>query len=280
MNWATKLTEFMQSTPTTGQWFVTIDASQISGEPMVDWQAYASQLHWSNLLKGTSEGEEADLTCWLAPLNEQILKLSIEISQLHPFSCTWFNSQWDKESIGRYWQLTTQVNLPNGKYGLFRFYDACILTPLQQILTPNQWLALSAPVERWSYIDRKGQLTELTQVAQKTKSPSQISLNPTQILALKEAGLADSIILTMQVNEHLPTNYDRFATYQQVAAAIKLLKQYQVNDHQQQYIFSQLTQTWQPEDFIAPEVVQYIARIQDGADIIEMTEAANTALKA
>ena len=263
-----------QTTMPSGNWFATLDAAQLNHDTGIDWSDYAAKHEWKNLLGGTAEGEEADLTCWLAPLTDDILQLTAELTKTRPFSCTWLQSTWLVDDIAAFWQDTSNVRLPNGQYGLLRFYDPCVLRPLQNVLTPIQRRTLNSPVTQWLYIDREGLLANLASPHKTLRKHGQLTLNNKQLKQLQEAGEADGIILQMQVNDHLPVTHDPFATYRQINIALDLLKKHHITDVQEHYLFSVLTLDWPLEHFDSEALNQALAGFQqkttDLTQIIEL----------
>ena len=117
----------------TAKWFATIDAPQVKRDLGINWQDHPIIHRWKNLLQGTPEGLEADLTCWLAPLTDETLQLTADLSKSSPFCCTWLQSSWSIDEIAAYWNQSTNPHLPDRGKGLLRFYDACILNTLQPV---------------------------------------------------------------------------------------------------------------------------------------------------
>ena len=243
-------------------WFITIDASQIKHESGINWEELSRQHKWSNLLKGTSEGQETDLTCWLAPLTEETLQLSTILTQQSPFCCTWLQSTWPINDIATFWQRSANPLLPDGNKGLLRFYDACVLCPLHTVLTPQQWQTLTAPLIQWLSIDRFGNLHSIPAPLQEVRSNGQLSLSKLQIKKLSEAGQTDNIIFHMVATEHLPQTYDPYSTYLQISTALGLLGKYQIVKQQDQYLFCVLTLDWPLSHYASSELEKALSRLK------------------
>ena len=243
-------------------WYVTIDASQVKRELGINWEELSQQHQWSNLLKGTSEGQEVDLTCWLAPLTTETLQLTIDLTQKSPFCCTWLQSTWPINDIATYWQRSANPQLPGANKGLLRFYDACVLDPLQAVLTPQQWQTLAAPLIQWLTIERFGNLHSIPAPIQEVSSNGQFSLSKLQIKKLNDAGQTDNVIFHMLANEHLPQSYDPFTIYQQISTALALLNKHKIVKPQDRYLFSVLTLDWPLAHFASPELEEALSRLK------------------
>jgi hypothetical protein len=254
-------------------WFATIDAAQINRERNVDWQGLAQGGGWGNLLGGTPEGEEPDLTCWLAPLTNETLRLTADLVQAHPFSCTWFQSRWPLNQIEDCWRQASNPRLPNGHSGLLRFYDPCVLLPLREILRPDQWRLVSAPILEWHCLDRAGALIHITAKPQPVRKSGQLSLRPDQMRQLEQAGRADKIILQMHVNEILAFDHDPFDSYGRVDTVLRLLDKYGLTRAQDQYLFSALTLDWPLGNFSSAELAHALATLdQHNGDLAQVVE--------
>ena len=253
--------------------FATIDASQVKRDLGINWQDISITHHWKNLLQGTSEGLEADLTCWLAPLTEETFQLTVDLTQNSPFCCTWLQSNWSINEIATYWQQASNPRLPDGHHGLLRFYDSCILGSLQTVLSPEQWQSLTAPLMQWLYIDRNGILANINVPAQKFHHNGKLTLNKSQLKLLQQAGKADNIIFHMQANEHLPEDHDPFDTYRQISTALALLSKHNIAKPQDQYLFSALTLAWPLTHFGTPGLDQALSRFKtDETDLSLLIE--------
>jgi len=77
----------------------------------------------------------------------------------------------------------------------------------------------------------------------------------------------------MHTSEHLPENYDPFATYQQISAALALLNKHKIEKSQEQYLFSTLTLKWPLTHFAAPELEQALASYKTGATDLSLLVA-------
>ncbi len=254
-------------------WFATIDAAQVNHDLGINWHELSEMHKCFNLLDGTVEGTELELTCWLISMSEAMLEFTAELSQNSPFSCTWLQSAWSIEDIAAHWQHATNTRLPNGHNGLLRFYDPCVLQSLQAVLSSTQWQTLSAPTVRWMYIDRNGFLTSIDAQNQPVRKNGTLTLSQDQLKQLNEAGQTDRIILNMQANEHLPTTYDPFATYQRINAALSLLKKHNITKPQDQYLFSALTLDWPLTHFVSPALDHSLTQVkQEGHDLIQIIE--------
>lgn len=257
----------------TAKWFATIDTAQVRRDKGINWQDLSIIQRWKNLLQGSSEGREADLTCWLVPLSDETLQMTVDLGKSSPFCCTWLQSNWSINEISTYWNQSTNPRLPDGGNGLLRFYDACVLGALQPVLTPDQWKMLTAPLTQWLYIDRNGTLANINVPAQEFRHDGKLTLNKTQLKQLRNAGAADNIIFNMQANERLPENIDPFATYQKISAALALLGKHNIAKSQDQYLFSTLTLDWPLAHFATPAVDQALANYKMGeTDLIQLVE--------
>ncbi|HUD34128.1 MAG TPA: DUF4123 domain-containing protein [Variovorax sp.] len=81
-------------------------------------------------------------------------------------------------------------------YGL-RIADCRVLAYLPQVLTPDQWNALTAPMRRWRIHDRKGQAQPLELHEARLASvpdATALHLDPDQIEHLMDAGEADALL--------------------------------------------------------------------------------------
>lgn len=81
-------------------------------------------------------------------------------------------------------------------YGL-RIADCRVLAYLPQVLTPDQWNALTAPMRRWRIHDRKGQAQPLELHEARLASvpdATALHLDPDQIERLMDAGEADALL--------------------------------------------------------------------------------------
>jgi len=237
------------------QWFVTLDASQIPSSAGVEWKKLAKQHQWGNLLEGSIEGEEPDLTCWLIPLNAEMLSLTLRLAKQHPFSCTWLQSAWSLASISKHWQKISDAQLPNQKRGLLRFYDACVLQTLPILLNKDQWYAIYAPCTAWLHINRIGQLSLLSTPKSFAKPSLSFSLSDKQLAQLQ---------MSNQTEEHLSKNSNPFESYAKVNAAITQLKQHNINDTGLQYAFCMTTLDWTVEDYQSPQLAEQLQLVQQG----------------
>lgn len=252
-------------------WFATLDAAQIAHDAGVDWAEYGARYDWKNLLYGTVEGEEPDLTCWLLPLTEETLKLTAELVKASPFSCTWLQSSWEIGDIATLWQQTSNPRLPNGQHALLRFYDPCVLLALRTVLTTNQWQTLSAPTVQWLYMGRDGLLASLSSPNKTVRRYGQLTLTADQLKQLQELGRADKLILQMQVNDHLPYPLDHFAAHKHVATALDLLNKHHIATIQDQYLFAALTLDWPLAHFASAPLDQALSRYgQETTDLSQI----------
>ncbi|MDP9902507.1 DUF4123 domain-containing protein [Variovorax ginsengisoli] len=81
-------------------------------------------------------------------------------------------------------------------YGL-RIADCRVLAYLPQVLSADQWDALTAPIQRWSIHDRTGKQVQLSldETRHARQTPSSIwHLNADQIERLIDAGEADALL--------------------------------------------------------------------------------------
>lgn len=245
-------------------WFVTIDTSQVKIHLDINWEDLSKKHKWRNLLKGTSEGQEPDLTCWLAQLSEETLQLTADLVQSSPFCCTWLHSTWSINEIDSYWQQSANPLMPDLNKGLLRFYDTCVLVSLQTALTPQQWQKLTAPLVQWLHIDRNGNLATIAVPVQEVSRNGQFSISKSQLNQLQKAGQTDNIIFHLQKDELLPEEHDPFSTYQQINAALALLNKHNITKRQEQYLFSALTLDWPPTHFASPELDQALSHLKPG----------------
>jgi hypothetical protein len=246
------------------QWFVTLDASQIPSSAGVEWKKLAKQHQWGNLLEGSIEGEEPDLTCWLIPLNAEMLSLTLRLAKQHPFSCTWLQSAWSLASISKHWQKISDAQLPNQKRGLLRFYDACVLQTLPILLNKDQWYAIYAPCTAWLHINRIGQLSLLSTPKSFAKPSLSFSLSDKQLAQLQMSNQTDHVIAHLIAEEHLSKNSNPFESYAKVNAAITQLKQHNINDTGLQYAFCMTTLDWTVEDYQSPQLAEQLQLVQQG----------------
>lgn len=247
-------------------WYATIDAAQVSHDKKIDWLALAEQYGWVNVLGGSPEGKEPDLTCWLAPLNESILTLTSELAHSHPYACTWFLSHWPIHKIETLWQQASNVQLPNGQDGLLRFYDPCVLLPLRDVLRVHDWRLLCAPIVEWHYLDRQGKLAVLENKPGPVLGPRKFTLSDEQVRLLKQAGRVDRFILQMQADEFLPHVHDPFAVYGHVALVLDVLNKKGITKSRSQYQFAAMTLDWPPQYFRNEELVQALTRFDQSKD--------------
>lgn len=258
------------------QWFATIDASQIPAIADIKWQTLSEQHQWGNLLAGSLEGEEPDLTCWLVPLNDEMLKLSLSLTAKYPFSCTWFNSAWSLDKISKHWQKVTDAHLPEQKRGLLRFYDACVLQILPTILQSEQWHAVYAPCMSWLYINRTGNLSQLNTPTSIGKASSSIRISHEQLLQLEKANQADHVIAHLIAEEHLSLDSDPFKNYAKTSAAINALRQHGIEDTARCYAFCMTTIDWKIEDYQSEYLAQQLQQVQLGKlDLYSIKQSTN-----
>ena len=253
------------STPETAhQWYATVDASQIPSTADIDWKNMARLGQWGNLLQGTPEGEELDLTCWLLPLTNDAIAWTTALASEYPYCCTWLQSAWTLARITRHWQKISNALLPNGSHALLRFYDPCVLLSLQQVLTSSQWQGIHAPCNSWLYINRTGTLAELLCDKTSSSQASQIRLNQEQLTALKNTNREDTIATNLIAQEHLAQDSNPFDNYQRIHAALNVLKQYGISDHDQQYQFCAQTLDWPLTHYQAPALIAQLQLLQQG----------------
>ena len=245
-------------------WFVTIDTSQVKSQLNINWEDLSKKLHWRNLLHGTAEGQEPDLTCWLAPLSEETLQLTAELIRKQPFCCTWLQSIWTIDEIASYWQHAANPLLPDLNKGLLRFYDTCVMAALQTALTPQQWQKLTAPLIQWLHINRNGNLATIAAPVQEVSRNGQFTLSKGQLNQLQKAGQTDNIIFLLQKDELLPEAHDPFSTYRQINTALALLNKHNITKRQEQYLFSALTLDWPLAHFANPKLDEALSRMKPG----------------
>lgn len=263
-----RLLSIVQAKPETDlqAWFATIDAAQVSHDKNIEWQPLAEQNGWGNLLGGSREGKEPDLTCWLAPLTESVFAQTTELVRYHPYACTWFLSHWPIHKIGALWQQASNVRLPNGQHGLLRFYDPCVLLPLRDVLREHNWRLLCAPIVDWCYLDRQGKLAVLENKPGPILSPRQFSLNEEQVWLLKQAGRVDRFILQMQADEILPPKHDPFAVFGHVSQVLEVLEKNGISKRRPQYQFVAMTLDWPRQHFKTEGLEQALSRFDQGTD--------------
>lgn len=245
-------------------WFVTIDASQIGSQEGIDWAGLAKRKAWGNLLAGSAEGEEHDLTCWLAPLDEETYQLAHSLLQRYPFSCTWLQSPWTFTQIAHYWQRTTNALLPNGHRGLLRFYDPCVLPHLATHLKPRQWQTITAPCQHWLYLDRFGRWQSITRTVKPRPAAPEVSLNQAQIDELNNSNREDWLIAHLMANEHLPQDADPFGSYERIHASVNALQRNGIKQPDQQYLFCAMTLQWPLQALLSEGLQQRLKLVGKG----------------
>ncbi|WP_293936921.1 DUF4123 domain-containing protein [Iodobacter sp.] len=257
------------------KWYATLDASQIPALQQAEWKN--QQAAWRNLLEGSAEGTQPDLTAWLLPLTQSSLEFTLNLSIDYPHAVTWLNSQWSIDEIAGYWCILSDVKLPNGHTGLCRFYDPCVLAQLERALSKPQWQRLLAPVTQWIYLDPFGQVKQQQPQPLLIKRASSLHLKQKQLDLLNKENRPHWLIAQLMANEHVPLERNNFGLFARVHDSVQLLEQYGLNRAEQQYTFCALTLDWDVSCFHSPRLNANLALVAkrkiDLLDAIEQESA-------
>lgn len=252
-------------------WFATLDAAQIPANCPVDWQA--QNVGWGNLLAGSNEGELPNLTCWLLPLSPATLQLTLDLAAINPHCCTWLASDWGLEAITAYWSRASDVALPEGKSGLLRFYDPCVLLNLHAVLSKGQWRRLAAPLTQWLLIDPAGQIQRFTLHERQVLRSGRLQLAEEQLEALNRANRAHHLIAELAANEHIALDLTNFALYRHIAQACRMLAAAGIDELNLQYQFTAMTLDWPEEKMRDPLLAKLLPEVPSGKrDVFEVIE--------
>jgi len=239
------------------KWYLLVDAAQLPYSETLDWARQAERGRWENLLLANPEGKEADLTAWLVPLPpdpaENAIPKWLDVDA-YPFAGTWIQSPYSLYQIGYHWRVLVDVHLPDKKTGVLRFYDACALQHLSHVLDGEQWETLTAPVRRWFFCDRTGQLQCEERSPASALASYSLELSPEQLQALQARTHADRIILNMKVEEWLPLDADPFGTFQRMFEVVRVAESHGVYDLRRQYEFAIATLPWPREMLYSDEL--------------------------
>jgi len=250
-------------------WYLLVDAAQLPHSETFDWAREAQRGRWGNLLLANPEGKEADLTAWLVPLSldptENAVPEWLDV-EAYPFAGTWIQSPYSLYQIGYHWRVLVDVHLPDKKMGVLRFYDACALQHLSHVLDGEQWKTLTAPVRRWIFCDRTGQL----QCKERDPAPALASypleLSEEQFQALQARTHADRIILNMKAEGWLTASGDPFAIFERVSEVIQVAELYGIYELRRQYEFAVAALPWPREMLHSDELGGLLRSAAQGGD--------------
>jgi hypothetical protein len=263
-------------------WYLLADAAQFHHIDVSDWEREAQHGGWGNLLKANPEGGEADLTAWLVPLTP--LSDGAEGFDVpdwvdvdaYPFATMWIQSPYTLDQITYHWQRLIDVLLPNRKVGLLRFYDACALQHMLQVVDGEQWDVLSAPVRRWAFCDRTGHLEIKTREPSSVLAAFSLELSLEQFEALKRLTHADRIILDMKAAGWLALDADQFTTFERVDRCVKVAEAHGMTDLPRQFELTAATLSW-PREAIDSDALAHVLRncAASGDSPLKMIEEAS-----
>lgn len=267
----------IQSALDQGQhWYATLDASQIPASQQATWESQRAT--WRNLLEGTPEGDQVDLTAWLLPLTQSNLEFTLNLSATYPHALTWLSSEWSINEIAAYWGALSDISLPHGRTGLCRFYDPCVLIQLEAVLSKPQWQRLLAPITQWMYYDPFGHIKNLKSAPSQLKSKPTLSLNQQQLDLLKQSNRPHWLLAQLMANEYVPFERNNFALFARVHNSVQLLQQCGLNAAEQQYIFCALTMDWSPTTSSSPRLAEHLSLAAKGK--VDLIEAINMEITA
>jgi hypothetical protein len=252
-------------------WYVLVDAAQYPYTESLDWAKEAQYGHWGNLLLANPEGQEADLTAWLAPLSggpEGIALPAWLDLEACPFATTWIQSPYTLYQVTYHWQRLVDAHLPNKKVGMLRFYDGCALQHMMQVLDEDQWNTLSAPVRRWIYCDRTGDLQTMQREPAAALASFPLELTAGQVDALKSATHVDRIILDLRVAEWLAPDADPFDAYAQISERVRIAKAHSICDLPRQFQLAATTLHWNQDWLRSDELDQRLSSIGAAEDAV------------
>jgi len=127
------------------------------------------------------------------------------------------------ELLGQ-WQPHHWVHTSDGQKLLLRFADTRVLSVLPAVLTPDQWAALTSPLQSWFYIDRTGRPGICALAATNTAEASHIELDAFQLDAFVERSEADTLLdyLVQHMFDVIPADAPRASVYERIAAVCAL----------------------------------------------------------
>lgn len=128
--------------------YALVDGAQYRthfGEPITDRRGFFS------LFAGTSDIALAHAGPWLVDTEQaevEVVDALVVLEHAAP-AVTWLIAPQDLAGLAQLLQLNLDVELPDGRAALLRFWDPRVLAGLAEILTPDQREAFFAYIHEW-----------------------------------------------------------------------------------------------------------------------------------
>ena len=135
--------------------YALVDGAQYRarvGEPLAAEEGFYS------LFAGTADAPLAHAGPWLvdaAQASDALIDALAELEQVSP-AVTWLIAPQDLEGLAQLLQLQLDVELPDGRTALLRFWDPRVLVTLAEVLDSVQRDAFFAHIHEWHLL-HKGQ---------------------------------------------------------------------------------------------------------------------------
>jgi hypothetical protein len=103
------------------------------------------------LLSGTPDAALAHAGPWLVDVEQAEEALTADLARLEKQApaVTWLIAVQDLQGLGQLLQLKVDLQLPDGRVALLRFWDPRVLVGLAEVLGPEQSAAFFAHIHEW-----------------------------------------------------------------------------------------------------------------------------------
>lgn len=135
------------------------------------------------------------------------------------------------QKIADGWISTHFVEVSDGQKFLLRLADTRVLASLPELLTNEQWAALTSPLSLWLAIDREGELTSYSfGPAQTIPIQAPLKLSDEQVDGFVKAAESDAMIdyLADNMGDIVPHDLTPAQLYANISDTLALARQYEV----------------------------------------------------